>query len=340
MAASAPVQSFHPAVPHLQFAGCALFTCRLWPGTALSSNASAEGEAGRQPLPTLALHCAAPVPSLAHLLSALQPAGAAPCAFQRLELTDTLPSDLAACTQLSQLRELSLVYRWTVFDGGALPPTLVALLQHAMSPLAALLQQATGLTALHISSESEETKLRAVPACLASYRGLTSLSLVGQALVELPSGSYLTGVPTWQWLPSPVAACVVCMIVAIRLVACHLQWRLPAAARGAVWLLGLTHLMPNIFRLPLHYHAGLKRLDLSNNAFTRLPAALSTATALTCLTLNGNSELRLRRADKAVLPELPNLQHLEVEGIVAVNPALLRTLQERLPALSVVPMPA
>lgn len=98
--------------------------------------------------------------------------------------------------------------------------------------------------------------------------------------------------------------------------------------------------MPNIFSLALHDPAGLRRLDLSNNAFTRLPAALSTATALTCLALNGNSQLRLRRADKAVLPELPNLQRLEVEGIVAVNPALLRTLQERLPALTVIPMPA
>ena len=79
--------------------------------------------------------------------------------------------------------------------------------------------------------------------------------------------------------------------------------------------------------------AGLHSLDLSLNKFTHLPPVLSTATALTCLTLSGNSKLRLRAADAAVILALSRLQRLEINGIVAAGPALLQQLQQRLPHL-------
>lgn len=66
---------------------------------------------------------------------------------------------------------------------------------------------------------------------------------------------------------------------------------------------------------------GLHSLDLSRNKFTHLPPALSAATALTCLTLNGNSMLRLRAPDAAVLLALPRLHRLEIEGIAAAAAA-------------------
>lgn len=53
--------------------------------------------------------------------------------------------------------------------------------------------------------------------------------------------------------------------------------------------------------------AGLRSLYLSSNRLTRLPPALSAATALTTLCLRWNDELRLSRADEQLLAALPLL---------------------------------
>lgn len=157
----------------------------LWHGAACSI--ACRGLSTPQwPLPTLELHCTSPVPSLARLLSALQPAGAAPHVFQRLELKHRLPQphQLATCTQLSQLRELSIT------------DPLPAAGSSLADALAGMLQQATRLSSLHISTDDSWGRfamLGTVPACLASYRGLTSLALSRQGLTELPDGDYLAG---------------------------------------------------------------------------------------------------------------------------------------------------
>ena len=57
--------------------------------------------------------------------------------------------------------------------------------------LAALLQQATSLRSLAV--KCIYPNLGAVPPCLASYCGLTSLQLQRQGLTELPTGEYLAG---------------------------------------------------------------------------------------------------------------------------------------------------
>lgn len=85
--------------------------------------------------------------------------------------------------------------------------------------------------------------------------------------------------------------------------------------------------------------ADLQHLDLSHNLFRRLPTALSSATALTRLTLNGNSWLSLCKDDAAVLLVLQRLRLLEVSRIKAAEPALLNELWQRMPHLRVVGMP-
>ena len=103
--------------------------CRLWQGTF-----SCNGRRFHVPVPTLHLDFSEPAPSLAPLLSALQPAGAAPCFFERLELLGSLPQPaaLAGCDQLHQLRELSLDFR-AYTAGRELDECLAVLLQQASS---------------------------------------------------------------------------------------------------------------------------------------------------------------------------------------------------------------
>lgn len=157
------------AISDMQIAGCELSVCRRW-----------HEMAG---MPSLHLGLANPMPpgSLARLLSSLLPAGAAPCPFQGLHLSGHVadPAAVAGCPQLSQLLELS----W-----GACPCHGQAQCERS---LAALLQQATSLRSLAV--KCSYPNLGAVPPCLASYHGLTSLALEGQGLRELPAGEYLAG---------------------------------------------------------------------------------------------------------------------------------------------------
>lgn len=150
--------------------------CRLWQGTF-----SCNGRRFHVPVPTLHLDFSEPAPSLAPLLSALQPAGAAPCFFERLELLGSLPQPaaLAGCNQLHQLRELSLDFR--AYTAG----------REMDECLAVLLQQASSLSSLSISVR---TAPRSPPTCLVGYHGLRRLALTGSCRVELPAGEYLSGV--------------------------------------------------------------------------------------------------------------------------------------------------
>jgi Leucine-rich repeat (LRR) protein len=145
--------------------------------------------------------------------------------------------------------------------------------------VAALLQRASRLRSLAIHSEAGDATLGAVPACLASYHGLTSLALSGQGLQELPTGEYLSG---------------------------------------------------------------LQSLDLRHNEFARMPAALSYATALTTLALDGNKQLALDEANVWVLLDLRLLRQLSTHGIniAAANQYMLRLLRWRLPHLRLLPLPA
>ena len=114
--------------------------------------------------------------------------------------------------------------------------------------------------------------------------------------------------------------------------------RLPeeaAAASSNMWLAVIVCRPSRLWLL-----AGLHSLDLSGNRFDCLPPALSTATALTHLTLNGCHLMQLTEADTAVLLALPRLQRLEIEGIRSAEPALIQQWQLRMPNLRIVPMPA
>lgn len=175
-----PVQS--------QIGGCALNNCMLWHGRIDPLRIKYWMGQKELPLPMLALRFAATIPYVPRLLRALQPMGASPRAFQRLKLEGCLPQPrgIAACTQLRQLSELALENVQPA-DGNTLEGTL-----------AALLQQASQLSSLDISINvcrppGQGAALGAVPASLASHRGLTRLSLVGHGLVDLPAGDYLTG---------------------------------------------------------------------------------------------------------------------------------------------------
>lgn len=149
--------------------------CRLWQGTF-----SCNGRRFHVPVPTLHLDFSEPAPSLAPLLGALQPAGAEPCFSERLELLGSLPQPaaLAGCSQLHQLRELSLEFR--TYTSGREPDEC----------LAALLQQASSLSSLSIDIE---TAPRSPPTCLVGYRGLRRLALTGSCWVDMPAGEYLSG---------------------------------------------------------------------------------------------------------------------------------------------------
>lgn len=85
--------------------------------------------------------------------------------------------------------------------------------------------------------------------------------------------------------------------------------------------------------------ADLRVLSLADNLLTRLPPTLSTATALTCLDISYNPELRFCEAGIDTLLALPLLQCLKLRGIQAADPSLLRELQERLPHLTLEPPP-
>ncbi|PRW44535.1 Leucine-rich repeat-containing 40 [Chlorella sorokiniana] len=85
------------------------------------------------------------------------------------------PAALAGCTQLGPLAELS----WL----GAIEE----------QSLAALLQQASSLSSLDVHSYASGAALGAVPACITSWRGLTSLKPMNQRLADVPAGEYLSG---------------------------------------------------------------------------------------------------------------------------------------------------
>lgn len=167
-------------------AGCTLSRLRVWQGATVDFGAG-DGAPLHLPLPTLAVGCMSLFTPLPRLLGALHPAGAPPRTFQRLELSGmTLdPADVAGYTQLAQLSELSVANIWHEDVEGLFEQLVSALLQQA-SRLRSL--------ALRSSTEDLEEMLWQVPARLASYCGLTSLSLTGQHLEELPAGEYLTGV--------------------------------------------------------------------------------------------------------------------------------------------------
>lgn len=86
-----------------------------------------------------------------------------------------------------------------------------------------------------------------------------------------------------------------------------------------------------LFLLP----ADLESLDLSYDQFARLPAALSTATALTSLSVERNTSLNLGAADAEVLLALPRLRQLHIGGIAAADPGLLHELQLGAPKLTI-----
>lgn len=323
----------HPLhVPAPQFAGHALYRFRLW-------------QCKNLPLPTLSVVCHLDALPLAQLVGTLQPAGAAPCAFQRLELVGSLPGpgSLAACTQLSQLRELQLVNTYAPAGSNALEQVL-----------AALLQQASRLCSLALNCpDTRAAKLRAVPACLASYRGLTSLSLVGQALDDLPPGEYLQGGWLRAWkvggcgLGPTNRACLPCGPSCAALPPAEAAHTADCSRRqlrcSGCKYVGLLNCRFEAATLPPAPYTGLSSLDISGNAFARLPPVLSSATTLTRLTIDEDtaSGLCSCEASLAMLRTLPRLQGLEVGHIAAAGPAShFDDLQARLPNLSVVATPA
>ncbi|PRW44546.1 L domain [Chlorella sorokiniana] len=91
----------------------------------------------------------------------------------------------------------------------------------------------------------------------------------------------------------------------------------PAGAPARLYR-GLTSLelsRQGLAELPAgEYLTGLHSLDLSRNEFVLLPPAITRATALTHLGLDGNSQLVLSTSERAALLALPCLQQLDMEG--------------------------
>lgn len=81
--------------------------------------------------------------------------------------------------------------------------------------------------------------------------------------------------------------------------------------------------------------ADLRVLDVSHNKFTRLPGAITAATALTSLVLTGNDGLRLCKEDAAVLRALPRLQRVHILGLPPPDPALVQEMQRTTPHLRI-----
>lgn len=167
-----------------------LSQCDLWQGPTAHVNGLVDDDnlPANLPLPTLSLSTGS-MPSLARLLSALQPAGMEPLAFRRLELQGVLPGPaaLASCTQLQQLAELSL-RNWSDGGAGTFQQAVGAALQQA-SRLSSLATDNFGSIALPSLVMLEST----LPDNLLTYRGLTSLTLAQQGVSNLPPGLYLFG---------------------------------------------------------------------------------------------------------------------------------------------------
>lgn len=83
----------------------------------------------------------------------------------------------------------------------------------------------------------------------------------------------------------------------------------------------------------MHPHAAdLRCLDLGNNSIATLPAALSAATSLTRLELDGNPALALSASDVDILSVLPYLRILVMKRDNTPT-RVLRSLYRRMPAL-------
>lgn len=162
-----------------------LSQCDLWQGPTAHANALVDDDnlPANLPLPTLSLGTGR-VPSLARLLSALQPAGMEPLAFRRLELHGKLPTPaaLAGCTQLQQLAELSLE-NYSEAEAGTFLQAVGAALQQA-SRLSSLTTNNFGSIARTSLAMLDST----LPDDLLTYRGLSSLTLAQQGVSNLPPG--------------------------------------------------------------------------------------------------------------------------------------------------------
>lgn len=167
----------------MQVCGCELERCQLWQGSVSSFAADwlLQSPPRYKPLLTLTLDLVGPMPSLARLLSALQPAGMQAPAFQRLELEGVLPEPaaMAGCTQLQQLQQLSMCVGEYETDPDGLRLALPV-----------LLKQASRLASLSTDGYKLGSPL---PGCLRSYCGLTRLALLYHSLTDLPAGEYLQG---------------------------------------------------------------------------------------------------------------------------------------------------
>lgn len=171
-----------PVLPCSQIGAYRISTCRLWQGSTSDIeiiNNSDEVLPPELPLTTLTLAVGTGTQSLAGLLPALQPVGAAECFMQGMELWYSLPQAayLGSCPQLQQLRELALLSPVSPFGHDSTLNYVVPM----------LLSQAPRLRSLHISGA--DGLLRALPEALSRYSGLTSLKLQWLGLSELgPAG--------------------------------------------------------------------------------------------------------------------------------------------------------
>ncbi|KAL4419708.1 hypothetical protein ABPG75_006806 [Micractinium tetrahymenae] len=84
--------------------------------------------------------------------------------------------------------------------------------------------------------------------------------------------------------------------------------------------------------------AGLEALDLGHNRLPRLPAELASATSLTSLLLDHNSQLQLsgHEADAILAQHLPRLCLLGLQGTAGVARGALKRIRTSLPDLEVV----
>ena len=301
---AAPHNALHPCwLVHLQVAGSLLLGC--------SFNAPRPAELGRE-ADGGAVLCifALAEGSLRQLLSALRPG--AVHALRGLELAECFidAAELEGCTELAAVMDLDL-HNCPANDGweAALP---------------ALLRQAPLLSSLTFG----DCFHGALPRRLVDHSGLRRLALRYNHLEALPAGPYLASLeqldlrePSLVQLPPLETATALTSLQLSR----HSSLHTPPLSEShlAAGVSPLTRLQYIVLtgcklkQLPLEGWAGmsaLQRLDLSDNAFAALPAALHQATALRWLSLSRNQQLRpVSQQLGALLSHLPLLEELRLE---------------------------
>ncbi|EFN53320.1 hypothetical protein CHLNCDRAFT_137019 [Chlorella variabilis] len=244
-------------------------------------------------------------------------------------------AQLPQLTRLQHLRELAITHRPVVFyiemaaydqmDGGVVGvpslsgfPSLQKYQFHLRPDHWIHWDFRVGGTSLSMCSYNGKGQLQ-----IAYIRSLESLHQLVAAL--LPAGKPLPSLHLHSVLGCEPGALQGCTALA------QVHSLLLVVARRGLEHLVLTN--NNLHNIPPGpYLQDLRCLDLGNNSIATLPAALSAATSLTRLELDGNPALALSASDVDILSVLPYLRILVMKRDNTPT-RVLRSLYRRMPAL-------